>query len=295
MLLTSKQLRIIFYLLFSLFTVVGISPANAQTPEQYRYAQIRKIIKQNLHLSAHMVKAVDTRTIEAVKKKVTDADIPILVKMLNDKEHVVMIGAQHVLAAFNEKAIIPLTQLTETEPSYSVSPAKDALNEIHEHLSRTTATDAGENIVHGTEDAFKLKAPTGWMLYKINLPVERIALYPKGQNWNGSFVKMFADNQNKSAKNVEELSEIMLTKLRKQFDRDLQINKDKPIQLSDNKQAVVYFYTNEKNPHYFAIAFIESPSHTFHLIMLDGRYGGKKIFDESLPAFEAVVKSYQAQ
>ncbi len=45
--------------------------------------------------------AVDSRTLEAVKKEVTEADIPVLIKLSGDKENVVGIGARNVSLVFS--------------------------------------------------------------------------------------------------------------------------------------------------------------------------------------------------
>ena len=63
------------------------------------------MIKKNLHLSGHLVRAVDSRTVEAVRREVSKADIPVLIELLSDKENVVGIGAQHVLETFGKEAL----------------------------------------------------------------------------------------------------------------------------------------------------------------------------------------------
>src|SRR4029079_10853121 len=73
--------------------------------ESDRYGEIRRLIKKNLHFSAHMTWAVTTHTIAAVRPQVTEADSPVLLRMLGDAENVVGIGAQHVLAALGDPAV----------------------------------------------------------------------------------------------------------------------------------------------------------------------------------------------
>lgn len=95
-----------------------------------RYSEIRRSIKDNLYLSAHLVRAVDARTVEAVRKEVTEADIPILVRMLGDEENAVGIGAQHVLEEFGDKALSALQEASHS-PDYKVSgKANEAIRTI---------------------------------------------------------------------------------------------------------------------------------------------------------------------
>jgi HEAT repeat protein len=85
-----------------------------------RYLTIRNLIKRNLHLSGHLVRAVDSRTVEAVRREVSNTDIPVLIKLMSDKENVVAIGAQHVLETFG-KAALPALQNAAASTDYRVS------------------------------------------------------------------------------------------------------------------------------------------------------------------------------
>ncbi len=83
-----------------------------------------------------MTWAVDTRTIEAVRPHVTEEDIPVLVRMLGDKENVVGIGAQHLLATFGERAV-PALDAAARSSNYDVhNKARDALTTIDEARRR---------------------------------------------------------------------------------------------------------------------------------------------------------------
>jgi hypothetical protein len=92
-----------------------------------RYREIRRLIKENLHLSAHLVRAVDARTVEAVRAQVSEADIPVLAALLHDRENVVGIGAQHVLETFGEKALPVLRQAAESANPRASTKAREAI------------------------------------------------------------------------------------------------------------------------------------------------------------------------
>lgn len=64
--------------------VAQASDAAQANPE--RYAQISKLIRSNMHMGAHLQKAVTLKTVLAVRKKVSASDIPTLVHMLSDRD-----------------------------------------------------------------------------------------------------------------------------------------------------------------------------------------------------------------
>jgi hypothetical protein len=88
---------------------VGQRPAGVPA-EDARYAAIRKRILANLHWSAHMVRAVDGRTIKSVRPFVTAADIPLLVRMLGDAEARAGFGATGLLACLGDAAVPALEE-----------------------------------------------------------------------------------------------------------------------------------------------------------------------------------------
>ena len=94
--------------------------ADMNESHDQRYLAIRNLIKKNLHLSGHFVRAVDSRTVEAVSKEVSKDDIPFLIDLLSDKKNVVAIGAQHVLETFG-KVALPALQNAATSTDYKVS------------------------------------------------------------------------------------------------------------------------------------------------------------------------------
>jgi hypothetical protein len=92
-----------------------------------RYNQIRRSIKANLHLSAHMVMAVDARTIKAVREIIIEQDIPILIKMMGDKQYGVASAASSLLVTLGKKAMPALHEATNSNNSSIASQAQEAL------------------------------------------------------------------------------------------------------------------------------------------------------------------------
>jgi len=102
----------LFRLLFLCCGFPILIAACQQCPPQRseRYCELRQLIKKNLHLSAHLVMAVDSETIEAVSKEVTEKDIPVLVELLSDEDAAIQFGAGGVLERFEEKALPALQE-----------------------------------------------------------------------------------------------------------------------------------------------------------------------------------------
>lgn len=92
-----------------------------------RYAQIRRLIRSNLHLSGHLTWAVNRDTVQAVRAEVTVADIPVLIQLLSDDEHVVALGAQLVLQDFGPQALPALQAAAESPHAQTKQMAREAM------------------------------------------------------------------------------------------------------------------------------------------------------------------------
>ncbi len=106
--------------------LVWLATAVAHADDAARYAEIRHLIKANRHISGHLVLAVDTRTIKAVRNKISEKDLPILIQMMGDKDYGVASAASGLAVTLGEPA---RPALTEAAKGYSAiaSQARDAL------------------------------------------------------------------------------------------------------------------------------------------------------------------------
>ena len=74
--------------------------------ETSREAELRRIIKSNMHFHMHcMCIAVTNETVPAIRKVVSEADIPALVNLLQDQDTKVVAGASAVLTDFGDAAL----------------------------------------------------------------------------------------------------------------------------------------------------------------------------------------------
>lgn len=118
---------------------------NAMRADQARYVQLERIIKKNRHVSAHLVLAVDARTIKEVRKQISVADIPILVQILEDNNYGVASAASGLLVTLGEQARPILIVAKNVKNSPAAIHAQDALqrldNCVDEKLRATVNPD----------------------------------------------------------------------------------------------------------------------------------------------------------
>jgi hypothetical protein len=92
-----------------------------------RYAEIARLIERNRHLSAHLVMAVDARTIKAVRTRVTGKDIPVLVQMMGDKDYGVASAAAGLLVTLGKPAAPALAEAARGKNTRAAIHAQGAL------------------------------------------------------------------------------------------------------------------------------------------------------------------------
>jgi putative ribosome biogenesis GTPase RsgA len=123
--------------LFAIVTMLCSLQAQAQSEtvsatgsDQARYSQIERLIMKNRHLSAHFVLAVDARTIKAVRNQVSNADIPVLVEMLGNKNYGVASAASGLLVTLGEQVRPILILAKNVKNSPAAIHAHDALKRL---------------------------------------------------------------------------------------------------------------------------------------------------------------------
>lgn len=78
-----------------------------------RYGEIRALIVDNLHFSAHFTWATNTDTIKAVRPHVTAADQAVLVRMLGDERGAVGVAAASLLGLLGKGGEAALRKAAE--------------------------------------------------------------------------------------------------------------------------------------------------------------------------------------
>ena len=102
-----------------------------------RYGEIRVLIVDNLHFSAHFTWATNADTIKAVRPHVTAADQAVLVRMLGDERGAVAVAAASLLGLLGKQGEAALRKAAEGPDVRIAINAKSEL--IHLEACRNPA------------------------------------------------------------------------------------------------------------------------------------------------------------
>ena len=151
----------------------------------------------------------------------------------------------------------------------------------------------GAGIVYGSDHAFAIVAPTGWVLdngagRNEGLPV---VFYPEGQGWRTAGTVMYANTASKSVKGQETLEELIAYDI-SQFGKrapGLSVT-TLPDIMTKKSTATVRRFEGDEHGNFEAVAYIEEKK-TIIMLVMSART--KEGFDRSYAAFEKLVGSYQ--
>jgi hypothetical protein len=152
----------------------------------------------------------------------------------------------------------------------------------------------GYTVLKGDGYAFELKAPLGWVLDdKIgNDQGLNVVFYPEHSSWDKGDAVCFArvrslDNQ---VTNIEEQVKDTVKALRENGNPKVEAKYIKTLTTQDASKAKIYYYTGNQFGNAEATAYIQAKA-AVHYITLSAR--SSKAFKEALPAFDALVTSYE--
>ncbi len=116
-----------------------VAVALASTPdaaERSRYDELKSVIDRNTGF-AHMTRGVNLYTLIALRSCVTEQDIPVLTRLLTDRDHVTQLAAANVLADLGEDGTRGLRQGLAVAPDVRTrSVIEDALREAESPTRR---------------------------------------------------------------------------------------------------------------------------------------------------------------
>ena len=93
-----------------------------------RYDELKRVVDRNTG-HAHMTRGVNMYTLVALRECVTDADIPVLTRMLSDHDRVISIAAAYVLADFGQPGIEALRSARATADARTKSTLEEAIQQ----------------------------------------------------------------------------------------------------------------------------------------------------------------------
>jgi len=153
--------------------------------------------------------------------------------------------------------------------------------------------DIKTGIIYGNNHAFSLTAPDGWILDNKSGVSQGLyaVFYRKGESWKNAETVMYANTaslEDNAHKTIDQLIRYDLDVFKSNFS-DLNITDGKDILIKDNKIAKVKYLSGKSYGNYEAMAYIDAGKTGVMIIMSSRTREG---FDNSLTAFEDLVKSY---
>jgi hypothetical protein len=152
----------------------------------------------------------------------------------------------------------------------------------------------GFTVLKGDGYAFELKAPLGWILDdKVgNDQGLNVVFYPEHASWDKSDAVCFArvrslDNH---VTNIEEQVKDTVKALHDNGNPKAEAKFIKVLTTQDASKAKIYYFTGDQFGNNEATAYIQAKG-SIHFITLSAR--SSKAFREALPAFDALVTSYE--
>ena len=147
-------------------------------------------------------------------------------------------------------------------------------------------------ILLGRHYAFILKEPNGWVIDDAAAKSQGLqaVLYRKGSSWQNAVAVMYARvvYKDKTQPTVETVITDDIRDFLKQSSEST-VSGSPELATQDKKKAVVKRFYDASNKNYESVAFIDEPKIVV-ILALSSR--NKKEFEESLPAFNALVGSY---
>ena len=152
----------------------------------------------------------------------------------------------------------------------------------------------GYTVLKGDGYAFELKAPLGWVLDdKIgNDQGLNVVFYPEHSSWDKGDAVCFArirslDNH---VTNIEDQVKDTVKAMRENGNPKVEAKYIKTLTTQDASKAKIYYYSGDQFGNTEATAYIQAKA-SVHYITLSAR--SSKAFKDALPAFDALVTSYE--
>ena len=148
-------------------------------------------------------------------------------------------------------------------------------------------------IIYGSDIAFSLTAPKGWVLDNKSAVDQGIydVFYRHGESWKDAVTVMYANIasfEHTPDTTLEQLIEYDINNFKSHYS-DINITDGKDIIIKSNLTAKVKYLSGKSYGNFEAMAYIDAGKAGVMIIMSSRT---KKDFDNSLIAFENLVKSY---
>jgi HEAT repeat protein len=95
--------------------LLTVLPCAAAAAERSRYDELKRVIDRNTGF-AHMTRGMNMYTLIVLRSGVTEQDIPVLTRLLTDRDHVTQLSAANVLVDLGEEGKRGLRQALAAAP-----------------------------------------------------------------------------------------------------------------------------------------------------------------------------------
>jgi len=154
-------------------------------------------------------------------------------------------------------------------------------------------TERGLGILYGSDHAFALRAPNGWMLDNESGVEQGLyaVFYPKGTNWRDSVVVAYARARERTQEIASAADAVRDTidDFHASGSPNYHGRRIKTVKIDGGKEAVIYHFAGDQWGNSEAVAYYVEKK-TINFIVLTSR--DPQAFDRALPAFKALVRSY---
>jgi hypothetical protein len=148
-------------------------------------------------------------------------------------------------------------------------------------------------MIYGENFAYNLTAPEGWILDNESGVDQGLfaVFYRKGESWKKAVTVMYTNTaslEEDTHRTLDQLIKFDIDDFKSQYS-DLKIEKGNDITITEKNIAKVYYLSGKSYGNFEAMAYIDAGK-TGIMIIMSSRT--KEGFDNSLTAFESLVKSY---
>lgn len=160
-------------------------------------------------------------------------------------------------------------------------------------LAFASILEEGVGIVYGSDYAFSLKAPKGWMLDNESGVEQGVhaVFYPKGSSWEKSVVVAYARARPKTAEiaTADDAAKFVVEDFRANGNPKYSGKRVKTIKTTNGVDAVIYHFSGDQWGNSEAVAYYVEAK-TINFVTLSSR--DRKAFEDALPAFDKLAASY---
>ena len=153
--------------------------------------------------------------------------------------------------------------------------------------------EGGMGLIYGSNYAFSLRAPEGWILDTESGAGQRLraVFYPAGGSWKNAAVVAYARSRPRTAEisSVEDVVNEVVATFQREGSPDYQGKKHMSITTESGEKGEMYIFSGDKWGNSEAVVYFPEEK-TFNFVAYNARHAAD--FDTFLESFKVLAKSY---